>query len=211
MGACFQAPHATPGQKPMEMKLVVFSFIFITCQWSSAGGSWIAKLLINILFVIWTAPLYGVPYKIGPGCSASFRPHRTIALPLLTVQWGMKLLINLWPIPKNLPKGGRQEEIEFGIKSTKDVLVVQIMGACFQAPRAAPGQRLMETYIGACVWAIWICLTILSFHRYPYWHCLLIITKCPKCLDWCAGHFGMSCLELLTIFFSKVKKEKWKI
>ena len=24
----------------------------------------------------------------------------------------------------------------------------QIMGACFQAPHAAPGQRLMETYLG---------------------------------------------------------------
>ena len=33
-----------------------------------------------------------------------------------------------------------------------------IMGACFQAPCAAPRQRLMETYIGECVWAIRILL-----------------------------------------------------
>ena len=26
MGACFQAPHAAPGQKPMEMKLVAPSY-----------------------------------------------------------------------------------------------------------------------------------------------------------------------------------------
>ena len=33
------------------------------------------------------------------------------------------------------------------------------MGACFQAPHAAPGQRPMETFL---------CLTFLSFHRYPH-------------------------------------------
>ena len=37
-GACFQAPHAAPGQKPMETKLVVPPFVFITCQQSFAGG-----------------------------------------------------------------------------------------------------------------------------------------------------------------------------
>ena len=30
MGACFQAPHAAPGHKPMEMKPVVFYFVFMT-------------------------------------------------------------------------------------------------------------------------------------------------------------------------------------
>ena len=30
MGACFQAPHAAPGHKPMEMKPVALSFIFMT-------------------------------------------------------------------------------------------------------------------------------------------------------------------------------------
>ena len=39
MGACFQAPHATPGQKPMETKLAVLPFVFMTCQQSSAGSS----------------------------------------------------------------------------------------------------------------------------------------------------------------------------
>ena len=159
MGACFQAPRATPGQKPMEMKPVVPPFVFITCRQSSAGGSWSAKLLINILFIIWMAPPYRVPYNIGPGCAAFFRPHRTDGLPLLTVLWGMKLLINLWPITRNLPKGKAREKgkIKFGLKSTKDMLAApNYMGACFQAPHAAPGQRLMETYIGLCVWAIWI-------------------------------------------------------
>ena len=36
------------------------------------------------------------------------------------------------------------------------------MGTCFQAPCAAPGQRLMETLL---------CLTFLSFHHYPHHHC----------------------------------------
>ena len=35
------------------------------------------------------------------------------------------------------------------------------MGACFQAPRAAPGQRPMETLL---------CLTFLSFHHFPQYH-----------------------------------------
>ena len=36
------------------------------------------------------------------------------------------------------------------------------MGACLQAPRAAPGQRQMETPL---------CLTFLSFHHYPHRYC----------------------------------------
>ena len=92
-----------------ETCLVMLSFIFITCQRSFTGGLWSATLLINILFVTWTAPLYGVPYNIGPGCSAFFRPHRTVGL-MLTVLWGMKLLINLWPIPKNISLKGKAGE-----------------------------------------------------------------------------------------------------
>ena len=53
MGACFQAPHAAPGQKPIEMKLVMPPFIFITYQHNFTGGLWSMKLLINILLVAW--------------------------------------------------------------------------------------------------------------------------------------------------------------
>ena len=36
-GACFQAPHTTPGHKPMEMQLVMSSFVFMTYHWSLTG------------------------------------------------------------------------------------------------------------------------------------------------------------------------------
>ena len=118
------------------------------------------QLLINILFIIWTAPLYRVPYNIGSGYSAIFRPHGTVGLPLLTIPGGTKLLINLLPTSQKKKKSwegkkkGREEKNQVWPKKYKGyVCIPNYMGACFQAPRAAPGQRLMETYIGKCVWA----------------------------------------------------------
>ena len=96
-------------------KLVVPSFVFMNCQWNSAGSSWSVRLLINILFVTWTAPLYRVPYNIGSSYSAVFRPHGTVGLPLLTIPGGMKLLINLLPTSQKkekeiFPKGEGQKK-----------------------------------------------------------------------------------------------------
>ena len=70
------------------------------------------QLLINILFIIWTAPLYGVPYNIGSSYSAVFCPHGTVCLPLLTIPGGMKLLINLLPTSQKKKKSweGKKEE-----------------------------------------------------------------------------------------------------
>ena len=65
------------------------------------------------------------------------------------------------------------------------------MGACFQAPCAAPGQRPMETLL---------CLTFLSFHHYPHRHMSLHMHKTTSKLAKCAGIFvWMGCLEPLTI------------
>ena len=46
------------------------------------------------------------------------------------------------------------------------------MGACFQAPHAAPGQRPMETLL---------CLTFVHFIIILIGTCLFICTKLPAC------------------------------
>ena len=55
------------------------------------------------------------------------------------------------------------------------------MGACFQAPHAAPGQRPMETLL---------CLTCLSFHHYPPHHMSPHMHKTTSTL---VKHAGILC------------------
>ena len=112
--------------------------------------------------------------------------------------------------PKNVPKRGRQGEIKFGVKSAKGMLASpNYMGACFQAPSAHTWtetngniHRFMCLSYSDHVLDTG-CLTILSFHHYPCWHCLPFITKCPTHLDWCAGCSETSSLELLTILYPR--------
>ena len=54
------------------------------------------------------------------------------------------------------------------------------MGACFQAPCATPGQRQMETPL---------CLTFLTFHRYPHHYCNVLRFNVGGCLE----PFTISC------------------
>ena len=54
-----------------------------------------------------------------------------------------------------------------------DILGYGIMGACYQAPHATPGQRPMETFLS---------LTIFSFHHYPHCHMSLHMHKTTSTL-----------------------------
>ena len=68
----------------------------------------------------------------------------------------------------------------FGFKCTKSVLQFQIMGACFQAPCAAPGQRLRETYLGKHE----IFNNFFISPSFSSGHCPLFITNHPMHLYW---------------------------
>ena len=73
------------------------------------------------------------------------------------------------------------------------------MGACFQAPRATPGQRPMETLL---------CLTFVSFHHYSHCHMSFHLHKTTSTLPERAGILHGWAVWSPLQYLPKVKERK---